>query len=99
MDNKDVFEITFESRGEINRSSDFDVNESVEYLDFVVHYGYQVLYPKLSLEYFLGLGARKENAIRQDLGIDVSGINRNGTTEINMTSLLFEGGIRIGFQL
>jgi hypothetical protein len=88
-----------ENRGSIVRLSDFDVNESISNIDFIVHYGLQILYPKLSLEYFVGVGARKENIVRQDLGVDNAGFNRNGTSKINSTSLLLEGGIRIGFQL
>ncbi|HMT54964.1 MAG TPA: hypothetical protein PKC06_17050 [Saprospiraceae bacterium] len=85
--------------GEIIREASYSTDESVKNIDLLVHYGTQVLYPKLTTEYFIGLGARLETANRQDLGIDSSGVNRNGIAEIKKTTFLLEGGVRIGFQL
>lgn len=97
--NKYEVQSILENFGDIIRNPTFDVNESVTSLDFLVHFGNQVLYPKLSLEYFVGVGAGNISATRQDIGIDGTGRNRNGLTESKSTKLLLEGGIRLGFQL
>jgi len=98
---KNKFEVQsiVEDFGEITRNPTYDVDESITKLDFVVHFGSQILYPKLSLEYFVGVGASNETSIRQDIGRDAIGRNGNGLSETKSTKLLLEGGMRLGFQL
>lgn len=75
----------------------FDL-ESAKNVDLVVHYGYQFLNERITWEYFVGLGVRRQNQIRQDLGTPNNRF-RNGTAEENSKSVLVELGIRIGFRL
>jgi hypothetical protein len=98
---KNKFEVQSiqEDFGELTRNSTYDVDESITRMDFLVHFGSQVLYPKLSLEYFVGIGASNATEIRQDLGRDDFARNRNGLSETKSTKLILEGGMRLGFQL
>ena len=73
--------------------------ESIRDLDLMVHYGQQALYPKLTLEYFIGLGARIRRGQVQDLGFDNSAFIRNGERKLNATNIRLEAGIRVGLQL
>ena len=73
---------------EITRNPTFDIDESVTKLDFFVHFSSQVLYPKLSFEYFLGVGANHLTATRKDVARDFSGRNRNGISENKSTKLI-----------
>ena len=83
----------------INRlPNDFQA-EKVRYFDIVGHYGYQVLYKKLTASYFIGLGVRLENQTRQDIGYDDSGRYYNGEREISGAKLRVEAGVRFGFQM
>jgi hypothetical protein len=86
------------NRGELMRL-DSRQREQVRNLDILVNYGYQTLFPVLSLEFFIGAGVRLQNATRQDVGIDNLGFYRNGERTINDTKLRFDLGIRVGFQL
>lgn len=74
-------------------------NEYIRSLDLMVHYGSQYLYPKLTLEYFLGVGARLNNSLRQDIGRDGQGLYQNGERAYKERLFRAEIGIRVGFQL
>lgn len=74
-------------------------SEKVKHFDIVGHYGYQVLYKKLTASYFIGLGVRLENQTRQDIGRDDAGRYYNGTRDLNGAKLRVEAGVRFGFQL
>lgn len=73
--------------------------EKVTNFDIIGHYGYQRLYPKLTTEYFLGLGLRFRNNTRQDLGFDAAGVLQNGERIFKDKRFRMEVGLRIGFQL
>lgn len=73
--------------------------ESVRNLDFSIRYGYQVLYPRLAVDYFCGLGVRVKNGTRQDIGYDETSLVRNGEKQVRGSQLLVEFGLRLGFQL
>ncbi len=96
--NMDVQKIVQGGNG-INRLPDDLQAEKVRNLDIVGHYGYQVLYKKLTASYFIGLGVRLENQTRQDIGYDDFGSYYNGEQEISGAKLRVEAGVRLGFQL
>ncbi len=73
--------------------------EKVKSIDFGVQYGYQTIYPKLTFEWFAGVGARISNNLRQDIGRDLDGNYGNGASEFKSRKFRFEAGIRVGFQL
>jgi hypothetical protein len=67
--------------------------------DLSVRYGYTTLYPRLALDYFIGLGVRMIKGVREDLGRDVLGRTGSKVRNVDELKLLFEAGIRVGFQL
>lgn len=83
----------------LERLSDSWEKESTRDLDIVVHYGYQTLYEKLTVDWFSGLGARLRHSRRLDVGADISGNYGNAIREFDQSLLRFELGVRIGFQL
>jgi hypothetical protein len=96
--NNDVQKIEQGGLG-INRLPNDLQAEKVRNFDIVGHYGYQVLYKKLTAAYFIGLGVRLENQTRQDLGYDDFGRYYNGERELSGARLRVEAGVRLGFQL
>lgn len=82
----------------VQRLSDQWFDESYRSFDIIAQYGYQVLYDRLTTEYFVGLGARFTKESRQDLGY-LGGIVTNNLLEVSTTLPRIEAGIRIGFQL
>jgi hypothetical protein len=78
---------------------DYTTAENVSYLDAVVRYGFQSLYPKLSTEYFIGVGLRKKISNLTDIGRDGGLVYRNGLVNYSSTDFIFQLGVRIGFQL
>lgn len=87
-----------ETKFDLSRLENVWQKESDKNIDFSIRYGYQVLYPRLSLEYFAGVGIRNTKNTRQDIGIDANGIYRNGERTYNTKSFLPEIGLRVGFQ-
>jgi hypothetical protein len=79
--------------------NEFTFEEHFQTIDFSIQYGIQKLYPKLTAEYFIGLGIRSVSLIRQDIGIDEMGIQRNGAYTESGSKFLIEIGVRVGFQL
>lgn len=73
--------------------------ESVKNMDLLVHWGGQTLYPKLTLEWFIGGGIRLRNNTRQDVGFSNTTLSGNGERQFNDKRLRLETGIRVGFQL
>lgn len=82
----------------VERSTNQWFDEDYTAIDIVGQYGYQVLYSKLTAEYFVGLGIRFAQEKRQDLGYE-AGIVRSHLTDVKTKSPRIEAGIRIGFQL
>jgi hypothetical protein len=74
-------------------------NENERDIDLVIHYGYQNLHPKLTTEYFIGLGVRFNKSTRQDIGTTAFGNYQNGEKTFSQKLLRLETGIRLGFQL
>ncbi|GJM34655.1 MAG: hypothetical protein DHS20C18_36560 [Saprospiraceae bacterium] len=85
--------------GELTRLDNVFQNEYERRLDFSMRYGNQWLYPKLSVEAFIGLGIRKVMASRQDLGYDEQNILQNGERKYANSDVLVELGFRVGFLL
>ena len=83
----------------LERTPDDTQSESVTNFDILVHYGSQALYPKLSMEWFIGAGVRLRNNTRQDIGYDGLNLLRNGERNFKDKRFRFEAGIRIGLQL
>ncbi len=81
------------------RLADVWQNESERDIDIVVHYGYQSLHPRLTTEYFIGLGVRFNKSTRQDVGTGPFGNYLNGEVSFKQNLLRLETGIRLGFQL
>ena len=73
--------------------------EQVKNFDVMVHWGGQSLYPKLTMEWFIGGGIRLQDNLRQDVGRSASGLYLNGERSFNERNLRLEAGIRVGFQL
>ncbi|MCB0659641.1 MAG: hypothetical protein KDC04_01825 [Saprospiraceae bacterium] len=82
------------------RLPEFSFKENQRFLDYIVRLNYQTLFPKLSFEYFLGGGIRKENSLRQDIGAD-NAYSAVGSASVNSKRSYFvlDFGMRIGFQL
>lgn len=83
----------------IDRLPDDLQKETVKNLDVLVHYGGQTLYPKLTLEWFLGAGVRFRNNLRQDVGFNALQLSGNGERSFQDKKFRLEAGIRVGFQL
>lgn len=79
--------------------SDDIQEESVVSTDFTGRYGYQIIYDKLTLEYFLGLGVRFNSAERLDIGRNDGRSWQNGVSKTSTTGLRYEVGLRLGIQL
>ncbi|MBN8681556.1 MAG: hypothetical protein J0L99_02845 [Chitinophagales bacterium] len=73
--------------------------ESIRDIDLMVHYGQQSLFPKLTFEYFIGLGARIRSGKVQDIGFNDLGFIQNGERTLKSTNIRIEAGIRVGLQL
>jgi hypothetical protein len=74
--------------------------ESVKNFDLLVHYGGQSLYPKLSVEWFIGAGIRFRDNFRQDVGYQGTfQLSANGSRSFKDKKFRLESGIRVGFQL
>lgn len=89
---------TYTGGGVLRLPNDFQ-DEKVRNLDLVGYYGYQLLYDKLTTEYFVGLGARLSKHTRQDIGSNSSFGYKNGEIEFKESLVRYEVGVRIGFQL
>ncbi|MBK9335324.1 MAG: hypothetical protein IPM98_01570 [Lewinellaceae bacterium] len=83
----------------IEHTPDETQKESIKNLDLMVHWGAQKLYPKLTLEWFIGGGVRLRNNTRQDVGFDFTMLSGNGEQSFKDKRFRFETGVRIGFQL
>lgn len=88
-----------EGRGDIVRLPDDVQKESIKNTDIMVHWGSQTLYPKLTLEWFLGAGIRLRSNTRQDVGFSATTLSGNAERKFNDKRLRIEMGIRVGFQL
>ena len=88
-----------EGESSIIRTPNDTQKESVKNTDILVHWGGQTLYPKLTLEWFIGGGIRLRNNTRQDVGFDLSTGSGNGERTFNDKRLRLEVGLRVGFQL
>lgn len=73
--------------------------ESYSFTDFMVHYGWQALYPKLSLDISVGVGIRKINGNWQEVYQDEFGFYYSETPEHSESRFRFDVGLRVGFQL
>jgi hypothetical protein len=83
----------------IERNPDELQQESIKNMDLLVHYGGQTLYPKLTLEWFIGAGIRFSKNLRQDVGYDYLFQSGNGERSFKDKKFRLETGIRVGFQL
>jgi hypothetical protein len=73
--------------------------ESIKNTDILVHWGSQSLYPKLTLEWFIGGGIRLRNNTRQDVGYNLATLSGNAERNFKDKRFRLEAGIRVGFQL
>jgi hypothetical protein len=73
--------------------------ETVRNMDIIIQYGYQYLHPRLTTEWFVGLGARLQKSKRQDIYYSDFGQYFNGNVTFKNTLLRVELGARVGFQL
>ncbi|MCC6279543.1 MAG: hypothetical protein IT262_03020 [Saprospiraceae bacterium] len=83
----------------LERNPDDLQQESIKNMDLMVHYGGQTLYPKLTLEWFIGAGIRFSDNRRQDVGYDFLFLAGNGERSFKDKKFRLETGIRVGFQL
>ena len=88
-----------EGEASIIRTPNDTQKESVKNLDLMVHWGSQTLYPKLTIEWFLGGGIRLRNNTRQDIGYNLATLSGNGERTFKDKRLRLEVGLRVGFQL
>jgi hypothetical protein len=73
--------------------------EKNNYFDLMVHYGRQTLYPKLTLDWSIGVGIRNVNSTTQIVDRNNAGI-WTSTLEKSANSLFHaQIGLRVGFQL
>jgi len=87
-----------EGSSSLIRITDSFQKETERNIDLTGQYGYQILYDKLTTEYFVGLGARFSSQKRQDIG-QVAGVYRASIEPLKLTNYRLELGARIGFQL
>lgn len=83
----------------ITRLPDQLEKETLRNFDFMIGYGYQELYSRLTVSYFGAVGYRIKNDTRQDIGTDENSRFYNGTRKIQQNTFRYEFGIRIGYQL
>ena len=75
-------------------------SESVGNLDYTVRFGFQSLYSPLVSDFFIGIGLRRANHNRLDIGFDgATSEYVNAMQEFSTSRLLFESGVRLGFEV
>lgn len=83
----------------IERLTDSFDEEKIRYTDLMVHYGWQTLYPNLTLELSVGVGIRKISGEWQVLQQNDFGYYYSETPKQSESKFHFNIGMRIGFQL
>ena len=73
--------------------------ESIRLTDLMVNFGWQTLFPKLSLDYSLGAGIRQVSGSWQQVSQDANGDYFSSTPIRKESNFRFDIGLRIGFQL
>ena len=82
----------------VRLTDQFDA-EKIRFTDLMVHYGWQELYPRLSLDISVGVGVRKISGHWQVIYQDNLGYYYSETPERSESRFRFDVGLRIGFQL
>lgn len=84
---------------ELVRLEDEYDDETIRFTDLMVQYGYQVLYPKLSLDISTGIGIRKVSGSWQTISQNNFGYYKSEVTSRKENRFRIDVGLRIGFQL
>lgn len=74
-------------------------NEYENVKDVTVHFGYQKLYDRLSLEYSTGLGLRKVDGVKYRAGGSGPSFYESLSSYSKKTGINFEVSFKLGFQL
>jgi hypothetical protein len=80
------------------RTNAFD-QEVIRYTDFMAQFGYQTFYPRVALDFSLGLGVRSINGNWQRIYMDEFGLNATDTPNHKLVRFRIELGFKIGFRL
>lgn len=82
----------------VRLEDEFD-EESIRFTDLMMHFGWQTLYPNLTLDLSVGLGVRKIKGTWQAVYQDDFGYYYSETPERDESRFRFDVGLRVGFQL
>lgn len=74
-------------------------SEKIRFTDLMVHYGWQSLYPRLSVDLSIGVGVRRISGAWQTVYQDNFGFFYSTTEAKKESRFRFDVGLRVGFQL
>lgn len=73
--------------------------EKIHFTDVMVHCGWQTLYPRLSLDWSVGVGLRYVSGTWQSIYNGTSGESLSHAIEQSDKQFRFDVGLRLGFQI